>query len=511
MILKRVYQNGGVFSGITYTPISINSNLQEEPSFGDSIFVDSDYVQMDTSGQPSFYQPKFDLSEGTKVPAQINPIIQEEEVQNDPTPEGSDNPMSGVTPKKEVAWVEPKVEASKKEDKPRGTVHFKGSIDVGNMQPVIDKFLESGINIRVTSGFRKNAKTSSGKDSWHASGEAIDITPAPGETLDQLLEQIKNSPELVNWLTENGYGILRETTQGALKRTKGSGYHLHIGKDAKAKEDLAALVQGKPPILAQFGAKFDKIKYAIVSPRETFNQRKAEIKEETSKHMHRSPEEKPRDIEISSYKPEFELFIDQATRQPFNHERTVVEHSDGTKTIHSGNAVELPIELPARKSTKFSEQSYKGNADMAADFIDRYYNMLLEKGVKDAKQKALILTAQDMLESGWGSSGLSKYNNFGGVKAGSHPSFIEIDTTEYKNGKPKTVKQKFRKFEDIEEFIDNKYDLYNNPERYGNALFESYSNFIDKVAKTYATAPDYAEKWKKVLNYLKKLNPEWVV
>lgn len=39
------------------------------------------------------------------------------------------------------------------------------SIDVGNMQELLDKFAEAGISLRITSGYRPGARTSSGKQS----------------------------------------------------------------------------------------------------------------------------------------------------------------------------------------------------------------------------------------------------------------------------------------------------------------------------------------------------------
>lgn len=39
-----------------------------------------------------------------------------------------------------------------------------------------------GISFRVTSGTRPGAKTNKGKTSYHATGEAIDVTPIPGQS-----------------------------------------------------------------------------------------------------------------------------------------------------------------------------------------------------------------------------------------------------------------------------------------------------------------------------------------
>lgn len=132
----------------------------------------------------------------------------------------------------------------------RGTTIFKTpGINVGNMQSVLDKFNEHGISLRVTSGLRPGAVTSSGKQSNHSIGNAIDVTPGEGETWDTLRSKIKNTPALIKWMQDNGWGILDETTQDMLARTGGTGAHWHIGSDDSAKKGLLKLIAKNGGIL----------------------------------------------------------------------------------------------------------------------------------------------------------------------------------------------------------------------------------------------------------------------
>ena len=127
---------------------------------------------------------------------------------------------------------------------------FKTSdINVGNMQGVLDAFADAGIPLRITSGHRAGAKTSSGKDSWHSSGWAIDVTPIDGWTYEDLKQAIKESPELIKYLRDNQIGILDETSDSTQEETNATGAHWHIGKDQSA-------IKGLETLLAKHGLKF---------------------------------------------------------------------------------------------------------------------------------------------------------------------------------------------------------------------------------------------------------------
>lgn len=138
--------------------------------------------------------------------------------------------------------------------RPRGKHVFKDpSIQVGEMQGLLDAFADAGISLRITSGTRPGARTKQGKQSWHALGRALDITPVEGQTFEDLAEAIRNSPDLVAYMKEHGYGIYDETTPEVLARTGGTGAHWHLGPDKNAILGFETILKGykglKIPIL----------------------------------------------------------------------------------------------------------------------------------------------------------------------------------------------------------------------------------------------------------------------
>lgn len=119
-----------------------------------------------------------------------------------------------------------------------GSHLIESGVQVGNMQSLLDEAAKHGIYFRVTSGYRPGAKTSSGNQSWHATGDALDITPLEGTSWDDFRNTLKNNPQFLTWMRDNGYGILDETTDEMLAKTGGTGAHFHIGKDQLAIEGL---------------------------------------------------------------------------------------------------------------------------------------------------------------------------------------------------------------------------------------------------------------------------------
>lgn len=141
--------------------------------------------------------------------------------------------------------------------RPRGKHIFKTpDIQVGEMQGLLDAFADAGISLRITSGTRPGATTKQGNQSWHSQGRALDVTPVAGQTpkdFEDLAEAIRNSPDLVAYMKEHGYGIYDETSSDTLSKTGGTGAHWHIGPDKVAIAGLEAILKGqkglKIPIL----------------------------------------------------------------------------------------------------------------------------------------------------------------------------------------------------------------------------------------------------------------------
>lgn len=114
------------------------------------------------------------------------------------------------------------------------TTDTKTNISVEGVSNSINQLLKLfnkyGIQIKVTSGKRPGAKTASGKISHHATGSAVDIIPIDGDFI-KLAQIIKNTPEIKQFMIQNGLGVLDETTPEMLAKTGGTGAHFHIGPD----------------------------------------------------------------------------------------------------------------------------------------------------------------------------------------------------------------------------------------------------------------------------------------
>lgn len=156
--------------------------------------------------------------------------------------------------------------------RPRGKHVFKDpSIQVGEMQGLLDAFADAGISLRITSGTRPGATTKQGNQSWHALGRALDITPVSGTTredFNKLKDQILNAPTVIKYMQDHNIGILDETLDETLQKTGGSGWHFHIGPDQSALKGLQAWLNDanhlakngmKFPILAKSGTKLPVI------------------------------------------------------------------------------------------------------------------------------------------------------------------------------------------------------------------------------------------------------------
>ena len=140
------------------------------------------------------------------------------------------------------------------------------------------------------------------------------------------------------------------------------------------------------------------------------------------------------------------------------------------------------------------------------DLYNAYLDSLITRGFDqdEAVEYAKRLVAQDALESGYGTSSLSKYFNFGGIKD-YRPAAdsVHVDTKEFENGEMKTKKSFFRKFTDLAEYANYKIDLL------GNSNFDVFSydpemlyNRLVSAKRRYATDPNYERKLNQIYRLL---------
>ncbi len=154
--------------------------------------------------------------------------------------------------------------------------------------------------------------------------------------------------------------------------------------------------------------------------------------------------------------------------------------------------METPVSQSKGRVYKSSEKE-----EFKQTMFNTYYDTLLKRGLdeENARKFAQRITSQDILESNWGQSGLAIDFNFGGVKDFRKNKDTAVrDTTEYKNGVKQTVKQPFRKFDNLQEYIDYKINLLDNTYHVFNYTPESMFDNLVRGKKKYATDPKYAEK-----------------
>lgn len=114
------------------------------------------------------------------------------------------------------------------------------------------------------------------------------------------------------------------------------------------------------------------------------------------------------------------------------------------------------------------------------------------------------IVVQTALETGWGKSSLlSKYNNFGGIKAVAGDNSVSMGTKEFINGQMVSITDKFAVWRTPIEGLEGYANFFHRNKRYKTAL--NYPNdpykFIEEIKKAgYATDPGYISKLHGMLN-----------
>jgi len=127
---------------------------------------------------------------------------------------------------------------------------------------------------------------------------------------------------------------------------------------------------------------------------------------------------------------------------------------------------------------------------------------------------ARFIVAQAALESGWGkheirdASGFPSFNLFG-IKAGSNwrGRTVDVATTEYENGAPRRVVEKFRAYTNYSEAFRDWAQMIGNNPRYAQVLQQGRDvrGFAFGLQRAgYATDPAYGEKLTRVIEQIGK-------
>ncbi len=171
-----------------------------------------------------------------------------------------------------------------------------------------------------------------------------------------------------------------------------------------------------------------------------------------------------------------------------------------THTVNEEERVSLSVAPTNKAITKASNKT--------ADFI----NTLLPHANQVSESTGIpaqFMLAQAALESGWGKYEIrhadnSPSHNLFGIKAGSNwtGNIVETVTTEYINGIPQKMVEKFRAYSSYEEGFQDYANLLSNNPRYAEVLnTQNASDFANGLQRAgYATDPQYADKLLRILN-----------
>lgn len=124
----------------------------------------------------------------------------------------------------------------------------KSGIDVGHLQEFLDLLAKNNIFVRVTSGIRPGAITSSGNRSRHDDGHAIDITPIKGETWEDLVSKIKNNKEVLEYMVAHNVGWLEEISEEDRKKYDATNANVHISIAGDRGYGEASAINGRKKV-----------------------------------------------------------------------------------------------------------------------------------------------------------------------------------------------------------------------------------------------------------------------
>jgi peptidoglycan hydrolase FlgJ len=190
----------------------------------------------------------------------------------------------------------------------------------------------------------------------------------------------------------------------------------------------------------------------------------------------------------------------------------------------------LPLDVPVAKNLQFREvlsslptsAAYAAQTAKATQMLESgsaapestraFITQVWPHAVEASRSTGIppqFLVAHSALESGWGKSEIRRSDGSGthnlfGIKAGKNWTGETVDTvtTEYIDGKPQQVVEKFRAYGSYgEAFRDYASLLRNNP-RYGGVIgSQDGTEFARQLQQAgYATDPMYADKLSRIIN-----------
>ncbi len=166
----------------------------------------------------------------------------------------------------------------------------------------------------------------------------------------------------------------------------------------------------------------------------------------------------------------------------------------------------------AAYATSFAPVSNIGKAGEAVGSSQEFVNRVWPHAVEASRSTGIppqFLVGHSALESGWGRSEIRKADgsnsfNLFGIKAGKSwtGATVEATTTEYIDGQPQQLVERFRAYGSYEEAFRDYANLLRNNSRYSGVIgSQDGTEFARRLQQAgYATDPMYADKLSRIIN-----------
>lgn len=179
------------------------------------------------------------------------------------------------------------------------------------------------------------------------------------------------------------------------------------------------------------------------------------------------------------------------------------------RAVDADSISALINKLTANKSLERVYTSIKGAPEHIRQFVDRMRSAA-QLAAKDTGLPEKLILSQAALESGWGqreikhADGSTSHNLFG-IKASPNwkGKVVDIMTTEYENGVPRQLTQRFRAYDSYAESFADYARLISNSPRYSEVVSApDAASAAQRIQDAgYATDPSYAQKLISIMAY----------
>lgn len=182
--------------------------------------------------------------------------------------------------------------------------------------------------------------------------------------------------------------------------------------------------------------------------------------------------------------------------------------SDGRHLNYKAVLGSLPTSAAYAASVGGAQPANTEAPGSSKEFVSRVWPHAVEVS-RSTGIPPQFLVAHSALESGWGKSEIrqadgSASHNLFGIKAGKSwtGATVETTTTEYVNGQPQQVVERFRAYASYEESFRDYANLLRNNSRYSAVIgSQNGTEFAQGLQQAgYATDPMYADKLSRIIN-----------